>query len=264
MRRTVIGLMGLLTCVLVGGVIAEESARAKAPPPIDVASNGIQRATAAGKYALVLFHQKGEGVAAMREGIKKAVDNSKGRAESVEVDAGDAACLPTVRQYGMNRAPLPLVLVIAPNGAVTGGFPGTCDDKVLADAMVGKVVAGCLKSLQDGNLVFVSVPGTNAAGNEAAMQGVKAMAADERFAGYTATFRVQAEDGDSGELLAKLKVVDAGQAAVTVLLAPPGRVVGTYTGATDKAVMVADLIRAMAGSTCGSGGGCGTGGCGPK
>ena len=229
----------------------------------DAAAAGIHRVADVGKYAFVLFHRGGNGAAGARETVKTAVAQSDGRAGSLEVEVSDPASASTVRKYGADRAPLPLVLVIAPNGAVTAGFPESCEPRALAEAMVGKTYAACLKSLQDGKLVFVTAPGTNAANNQAAMKGVTEMAADERFAGYTDTLQVQADDNDGGELLAKLKVADAGKTPVTVLLAPPGRVVGTYTGATEKATMVADLMRAMAGATGGSGG-CGSGaaGCG--
>ena len=251
--------IGLVVCVLRGNSIAQETQRVDAVTPTDVASNAIQRTTAANKYVVLVFHRKGENTTALRETVKKAVDVSKGRAESVEVDASDPACQPTVRKYGVDRAPLPIVLVIAPNGAVTGRFPGSCDARMLSDAMVGRTFAACLKNLQSGKLVFVAVAGTNAASNQAAMKGINEMAADERFIGYTETLQVQAEDKDSADLLAKLNVTDAGPTPVTVLLAPPGRVVGTYKGATDKETMVADLIKAMSGASCGSGGGCGSG-----
>ena len=272
MRQVQILGIGLLACVLGGGVLAQEAQSVAAAPATDVAADAIRQTTAADKYAFVIFHQKGEDVAGLRQTVKKIVEDSKGRAGSVEVDVADPTSQATVRKYGVNRAALPLVFVLAPNGAVTGGFPGSCDAQMLSAAMVSKPFAACLKALQDGKLVFVAVPGTNAADNRAAMKGVDEMAADEQFAGYTEILPVRAGDQTGGDLLARLKVADAGKTAVTVLLVPPQRIVGTYTGATDKATMAADVTRAMAGATCGggvacgpAGGGCGSGGggCGP-
>lgn len=131
--------------------------------------------------------------------------------------------------------------------AATNAVPrATAADK---PALAGKPLALCLKSLQEGKFVFIAVPGTNEAVNQTALQGIKDMAADERFAGATETIQVRADDESSADLLAKLKVTDAGKTSLTLLLVPPGRVAGTYTGATDKAAMISDVTRAMAGAT---------------
>lgn len=241
--------VGLFACISGGAMLAQEPIRTESTLPMDAATNAIARVTAADKYAIVIFYVKGEGLTTLRDAVSKAVEESKGKAQSVEIDATDPGNQPTVRKYGLSNTPLPIVLVIAPNGAVTGGFPGSCDTKALRDAMVGKSFAACLKGLQEGKIVFVVVTGTNEATSQAAMKGVKDMAADKQFAGATETIRVQAGDKSSTELLAKLKVADAGKTPLTLLLVPPGRVVGTYTGLTEKATMISDVTRAMSGAT---------------
>jgi hypothetical protein len=42
----------------------------------------------------------------------------------------------TIAKYGIDRASLPILLVFAPNGAVTGGFPG----KVRVDELKRSIV----------------------------------------------------------------------------------------------------------------------------
>jgi hypothetical protein len=187
---------------------------------------------------------------------------TKDRAESVEVDVADTANAPTVRTYGVSRAPLPLVLVVAPNGAVTAGFPGACDPQALADALVGPLTATCLKALQDGKVVLICVQNGGSRNAEAALKTVAAFKADQRIKGFAESVVIDPTDGAEKSFLNKLRVDPTNGVATTVLVAPPGRVAGTYTNVVTAEAMFTDLSRAMAGATCGSGG-CGpaAGGC---
>jgi hypothetical protein len=225
----------------------------------DAAAAGIGRITGAGKYAFVVFHRGGDGTAAVREAVKKAVEEAKGRAESVEVDVADAANAATVRTYGANRAPLPLVLAVASNGAVTGGFPGSCEPQALADAMVGPKGASCLKTLQDGKVVVICVEPAGSKTAEATAKAVAAFKADQRISDFAESIVIDPADQAEQGFLGKLRVDPKSDKATTLLVTPPGRIVGTYTNAVTTESMFADLARSMAGSTCGGGGG----GCGP-
>lgn len=252
------GLISMSMLVCAGFFIATQVLAEAPAEAIDPAAERIKQASEAGKYALVIFHRDNEGLAEARKNMEGVAD--EGRAEIIDVNVSDAAVAPTVQAYGIGRATLPMILVIAPNGAVTGGFSGSGDPKLVAGAVVGKSFASCLKALQDGKLVFVAVPGTNAVLNEEAMKSIVAMTTDDRFNGYTETLTLSPTDPAGSELLAKLNVQASDSDPLTVMLVPPGRVVGTYTGVITKEQMVSDLMRAMAGSTCGSGGG----GCGPR
>ena len=53
----------------------------------------------------------------------------------------------------MSRAPMPLVLAIAPNGAITGGFPTRFEEEQLLGAFATPGTQKVIKSLQEGKLV---------------------------------------------------------------------------------------------------------------
>ena len=48
-------------------------------------------------------------------------------------------------KFGVSRAPMPLVLALAPNGAITKGFPIKFDEKQLREGFVSPCTAKCLK-----------------------------------------------------------------------------------------------------------------------
>lgn len=248
--------------LLMTGGLASYSVAADATNATDAAAAGIGRITGAGKYAFVVFHRGGEGAAAVRKAVKKAVEGAKGQAETVEVDMADWGNLPTVQKYGANRAPMPLVLAVAPNGAVTGGFPEKFEPQALAEAMLGPKGANCMKTLQDGKVVVICVEPAGSKTAEATAKAVAAFKADQRISDFAESVVIDPADQAEQGFLGKLRVDPKSAGTTTLLVTPPGRIVGTYTNAVTTDAMFADLARSMAGSTCG-GGGCGpaSGGC---
>jgi len=230
------------------------------PRDSDPVEDGIRQAADAGKYAVVIFHRQSDPVLETQKNVQAALKDALEQVEILTVDVEDKASAKTVQTYGVQQAPMPLILVIAPNGAVTGGFQGSFEPDALKESLASRNFASCIKSIQEGKLVFIAIGGTNAAATETALTAVNEMMADPRFKDYSAMIKLQPHDTESRDLLVKLNVPDSEADPVTVMLAPPGRIIGSYKGVVSKDQMVNDLIRAMSGSTCGGGGG----GCGPR
>ena len=100
----------------------------------------------------------------------------------VALDVTDSSEKAVVAKFDLSRALMPLVLAIAPNGAITGGFPTKCKEQQLLDAFATPVAEKVMKQLQDNKLVFVCVQNGKTKSNEAAMQGIRDFKADARFA----------------------------------------------------------------------------------
>ena len=156
---------------------------------------------------------------------------------------------------------MPLVLALAPNGAITGGFPGKFEEKQLLAAFASPATERCMKSLQDGKLVFLCIQNAKTKSNDAAMKGVNDFKADERFGHATTVITLDPTDKKEAAFLADLQVAPEITEATTVFLVPPGRPVAKYDGATDKQTLVDTLGKASTG--CGPGGCC-PGGCWPE
>lgn len=222
----------------------------------------MRQAAEARKY-LFIFFSKGEddqATLAMRQIFDTAMEKVADRAQAVTVNVADASEKAIVDKFDLSRAPMPLVLAIAPNGAITGGFPTKFDQQQLLDAFASPGTEKVMKPLQDGKLVFVCVQNDKTKSNDAALQGVREFQADARFAHATEIIALDPADKQEAGFLTDLQVPPDTTEAVTVFLAPPGKPIAKYEGATNKEALMDALNKANTG--CGPGG-CGPGGCGP-
>ena len=179
-----------------------------------------------------------------------------------DIRVGDSAHQDLVKKYGVSRAPMPLVLAVAPNGAITEAIMHPIDDKKLAAAIVSPASADCLKGMQDGKIVFVCVHPQRTTREEDALHGVHEFAADENYREATRIISVDPADPQEGQFLKQLKIDPRTNSPVTVMVAPSGGMLGKYEGVTSKAEFVKALTTSK--SSCCPGGKCGPGGCCPK
>jgi hypothetical protein len=221
-----------------------------------------KQAADAGKYLFAFFWKtEDENTAAMRGVFDRAMSQVAQRADAVTVNITDPAEQAIVDEYRLERAPMPLVLAIAPNGAITGGFPAKFEEKELLDAFVTPRTQDCMKLLQDGKLVFLCIQNEKTGSNDAALQGVRDFRKDPKFSSATEIVMLDPSDKAEASFLTDLQVSPETKDAVTVFLAPPGAPLAMFQGATSKEQLVATLQKAS--SACGPGG-CGPGGCGPR
>lgn len=238
-------------------------------PAVDNANNptagrgltAINQAAETNKYLFAYFYRaEDEQTRKMKDVFDTAIRKVADKADSVSVNITEQSEKGIVNKYGLSRAPMPIAMVVAPNGAVTGAFPRTFEEKQLTDAIVSPCTEKCVKALQERKLVFLCVQNGKTKQNDAAMRGVMDFKADARFSQATEIITVDPAIEAEVEFLGKLKVKHETDEALTIFLAPPGRIIGTYNGATDKAKLEKMLLAVM--SSCGSG--CGPSGCGPK
>jgi len=219
----------------------------------------VRHAAKAEKHLFVFFYKEEDTqTRKMREVFDTATHKVEEKAGAISINVADASERGMVDKFRVGRAPMPLVLVIAPNGAIAGGFPAKFDEEQLLNAFVSPCMAECLKGLQERKLVFVCVQNKRTKGNEAAMKGARAFEKDRRFSEATEVLKVDPADRDEKAFLTKLQVDLDTDEAITVFLAPPGTRIATIRGATDKNTLVTKLMSVM--SSCGSGG-CGPSGC---
>ena len=222
----------------------------------------LREASRSGKYLFAFFFKaQDEPTLAMRKVFDKSMDKLTDRARRIALNITEASEKAIVAKFGLERAPMPLVLAFAPNGAVTGGFPRKFDEQQLLEAFASPATEKCMKSLQDGNLVLLCVQNEKTKSNDTAMKGVNDFKADERFGHATTVIAVDPADKKETRFLTDLQVSPETSEAITVFLAPPGRPLAKYEGPTSKDTLVETLSKANTG--CGPGG-CGPGGCGPK
>jgi len=257
--------IGIITTALcLHGVAAESNQRPPSSSTPEVAAAGgtvapaMRRAAEANQYLFVFFYeQDDEATRAARKTFDAAIQKITPTPQSVAVDRSASAEKDMVSKFGVDRAPMPLVLALAPNGAVTGGFK-TADltEERLRDAVASAGLQKCLKALQDGRLVLVCLQNGGTQANEAAMKGVNEFKADPQFGAMTEIVKVDPSDAKEIKLLGQLKADPQAKLAATAFLAPPGVLVANIDGPTIKDGLTASLQKAMASCAPGAGGSC--------
>ena len=150
-------------------------------------------------------------------------------------------------RFRLQYAPMPLLLAIAPNGVITGGFPVRVNEQSLLNAFATPCTTTLLKALEDGKLVFVCVQNSKSESRKPAMRGVRKFRRDPRFAHGTEMIIVDPADATEKELLENLRIDPETPEAVTVFFGPRGRPIGEFYGETNLDELVHTIDSSMSG-----------------
>lgn len=206
----------------------------------------LQQVQADGKFAYVVFHSDNGPATQQMLGAAKNSVAAGNPASVVLADLNTADGQTLAEKFQVTRAPMPMTVAVAPNGAVTGLFPRQVTEAKLAAAIVPPVMMQCMKELQSQKLVFVCLTRTAEASIPA---GVRQLQLDPKFKDRMALVGLNVEDADEGKLLQQLKVNPAVvQGPYVAVIAPPGVLVGHFD-ATATAEQIAAAIH-KAGQCC--------------
>jgi hypothetical protein len=235
------------------------------PTAVSPAQAAMASAAQGQKYLFILFYKQDDAATqAVRQTLETALAKRGGHATSVLVRTGDPAEKAVVDQFAVSRSPMPLVLAVAPNGAITGGFPLKLSEQDISGAFVSPGLANCLKGTQARKLVLLCV---QPAGAELPT-GAREFKADARYGPATEVVTVRADDAAEAGLLKMLQLNPQTAVPITALLVPPGRRLAVFEGAFSKEQVVQQLQAAQGGccpgGKCGPGGGCPGGKSGPN
>jgi len=232
------------------------SGMASAEFPPTPSGKAIMKAGREGKYAFVLFYRpKEQASEAMRATVERAKGKLEAKAVLLSVDIGAKSEAGLVEKFRAQQAPLPLTLVIAPNGAIIRAFAKPVDEAALSGAFVSPKIAEVTKALQDRKLVALCLQGPSTKHNNESRSAAEQFVADQRVGGQAVL--VTADPSREADLLKRCRISAAPAEATILLLAPPGSMVGTFAGATTKEALLQKLQSA---SSCSSGS-CGPSGC---
>ena len=224
------------------------------------AEKAIRSAAERKRYVVIAFYQKGDAAGNKMLAVVKSMHNQlSNRADFVTVDTGSSANQALVTRYGVDRAPSPLTLVLAPNGAVTAGFPSEIKTTDFSGVFVSDGQAAVLKALQSNKLALVCLQNGKTKYNKESMTAAEGLKADKTLPGLVGIVKIDPSDSRESSFLQKCKVNAGSANAQVLMIIPPGKVLGTFDGNTTKDKLMASLQSAM--QSCGSG--CGPSGCGP-
>jgi ribosomal protein L14E/L6E/L27E len=132
---------------------------------------------------------------------------------------------------------MPLVLVLAPNGAVTMGcVADEMKEEALRTGIASPCQQACLKALQDNKLVVVCAYDKSIAADDPSVKAVNDFHADAQYVKLTEVVKIDPADAAEARFLKQLRV-DPKTALTTVVLAPPRAMLKTFTGPITKAAL---------------------------
>lgn len=224
--------------------------------PTEVA---IRTAAARKRYIFVTFYKKGDVASNKMLAVIKSVRGKlSSKTNFASADINNPVHKGLVKRYGINNASIPLTLVIAPNGAITAGFPKEIKSTNFSDVFVSNGLADVLKVLQESKLAAVCIQSAKTKFNKESLAAVEGLKADSRLSGSVGVVKVDPTDHRESEFLQQCKIKTGSANSQIMLVIPPGKVIGTFDGNTTKDKLMAGLQSAM--SSCGSG--CSPSGCG--
>jgi hypothetical protein len=186
----------------------------------------LAAAAAQGQYTYLLLHRQDDAATqAMRTAIAAHVEQSAGKTALVPVNIADAAEARLVARFDATRTPMPCVMCLAPNGAVTGVYPLQVSGEQLQRAILTPKYSEMVKTLQEQKLVVVCLQPRNGG---TVPPGVAEFEALPAFKNYTRRITVQADDAAEAGFYTRMKVSPDITATNVIVFAPPGVFVGKF------------------------------------
>jgi hypothetical protein len=158
------------------------------------------------------------------------------------VNVNDAANKAVVAKYGVSRAPMPLALCVANNGAITAIFTRRPNDVQLDRAICTPAMVTATKALQDKKIVVVHVKATEDA---PLPYGALDFTTDPDFMVRATVVDVLATDTNEARFLTDLGLNSASvRESSVVVMAPPAVLVGKFSAAATKDDIISKLHAA--------------------
>jgi hypothetical protein len=226
----------LLSALFVGLVEAASAQNSSAQVALEQASQQNQ-------YSFLVFY-KADDAATQKMGsaLSDALTQHPNAAAPVFVQVTDSTEQAIVERFDVARAPMPLTVSVAPNGAVTGLFARRLTAADVAKAFVTPTMANCMKATQEQKLVVVCV---HSDANTPEPAAVADFVADPAFQDRTVVFSMLASDPEESLFLKQMKL-DPSQmpAALAVVIAPPGVLIGKFDDQATAAEIAAAVHKA--------------------
>jgi len=251
--------MHLLKVIFFCGLLSISSLSLKARESSIIATHEAENEN---RYIFIFFYKdQSEKTVRLEKIFDQAMQGLSAQAKSIKVNINEPSQQSVVEKFNLKRSPMPLVIVLAPNGAVTGGFYAF-DEALLTDAITSVGAAKCLRALQDRKLVILCLQNAHTSNNESVLKEIKDFKEDARFANATEIVVIDPLNPEEQKFLGQFSIDAQSKEAITLLISPPAEVIGTYDGSVTKDQLITDLQKATSGC-CGPGG-CPGGKCGPK
>ncbi len=198
------------------------------------------------------------GVDATKNVINQAVKENKNTL-MIEMDRSNPANAGLVGQYRLTGAPVPLILVLTPDGMVAGGVEGLKATTMSLKSMIPTPKkAEVIGALQTGNPVFVL------AGNPAMANYSDALNANreaiKQLGGKATLVEINLGNSEETAFMSSIGINTTSTVPITAVINAQGQVTGTFPGAPPATTLSKSATAVPKSGGCcpssGAGGGC--------
>jgi len=217
----------------------------------------IQASAKQNRYVFVTFYKSNDSASkSMQATVKSIRGKLAGRADFVSVDVGNQANRAIISRYGADRSPMPLTIVLAPNGAITAGFPQQIKNTDMSSVFVSDGMASVLKVLQSGKIAAVCLQNSKTKHNKESLAAAQGLKNQAQLRGAVEIVKIDPSDRGESDLMKRCQVDTTSTDAQIVVIAPPGKVMGKFGGTVTTNSMTSALTKAFSGSGCSGASGC--------
>ena len=243
---------GRIRFILTFGSILFALTQCEAADPTKAATRSKAETTIAAssqqdKYSFVMFwKQQDEATNTMWKNLQAGLADRSEQAASVAVRVNDPSEAALVNRFGVSRAPMPLMLAVAPNGAVTASYAKVLDVTKIDNAFVTPTMSGCMLAMQHLKVVLLCVHGDD---QSVATAGVTEFNAIPCYQKTSQIVHMDVNDPAEAKFLKDLEIPQTSRTTTTVFMAPPGVLLGKYSPNVTKGQLISTLQSA--GKGCG-------------
>jgi hypothetical protein len=215
------------------------------------AKSAIEEASKAGQYLFLTFYEANDAqLSAMTKTVEDFKKSNTKKIILYSAKVSDPANKEITSKFGIQNGQTPLLLVIAPNGAVSGGYPGVVTSEQLNQSIShSELMLNVIKSLQEQKVTLVALQNGATKFNTESWKGVQEFSNDSTLKKLTTAIKADPATSGCQEFLKQCQLISPLTQATVVVLLPPGRIGKIFTGQTTKA----DILKSLQSCTPGSG-----------
>jgi hypothetical protein len=219
------------------------------------AKQALTDAAATGQFLFLTFYQASDAsLTSLTKTVAAVKKSSTKKIALFNAVISDPVNKETADKYGIAAGQLPLVLVIAPNGVVTGGFPATVSaDNLNQSLSVSDLMLKVLKPLQEQKIALVALQNASTKFSAESLAGVNDFVNDPQYSKFVTAIKVDPLATGGADFIKQCQLVSPISEATVVILMPPGKIGKVLTGKLTKA----DVLKAL--GSCATG--CAPGSC---
>ncbi len=208
-------------------------------------SKDLEKATKKGQVAFILVT---DGTSADVSGAKatiKGVTEQNKKSTMVELDRSKPENSDIVAKYKIATIPVPMILVVNPNGTVSGAMQAEkATPEALAKMIPSPKKAEIIDALTLGNAVFITA---YRQGMPVETVDQSCAAACQQMAGKSVQVKVDMDDPAEQYFLKEMKINMASTVPITVVANPQGQIAGTFNGEVQVTQLVTTATKKVGG-----------------